>query len=63
MLGENDVLLCTEHALLAVDTDLQSLAEVKELIVLLADEAHAPATTRRSADAPARSHRHSAAST
>jgi hypothetical protein len=45
MLGEHDVLLCAEHALVAIDADLQSLAEVKELLVLLADDA--PAVTRR----------------
>jgi hypothetical protein len=54
MLGEHDVLLCAEHALLAIDTDLQSLAEVKELLVLLADDAPAAATTRRSPATPAR---------
>lgn len=61
MLGEHDVLLCTDHALLALDTELQSLAEVKELIALLADEPPAPATTRRSPAAPKSSTRHSAA--
>jgi hypothetical protein len=46
MLGEHDVLLCAEHALLAIDTDLQSLAEVKELLVLLAEDAPAATTCR-----------------
>jgi hypothetical protein len=45
MLGEHDVLLCTEHALLALDTEMQSLAELKELLILIADDA--PAQTRR----------------
>lgn len=61
MLGENDVLLCAEHALLAIDTDLQSLAEVKELLVLLAEDPAAPATTRRSPAATRPSTRHSEA--
>jgi hypothetical protein len=46
MLGEHDVLLCTDHALLAIDADLGSLAEVKELIVLLAEEPPVAATQR-----------------
>ncbi len=58
MLGEHDVLLCAEHALLAMDTDLQSLEEVKELLVLLADDAPEAATTRRSPAAAVRSQRH-----
>jgi hypothetical protein len=61
MLGERDVLLCAEHALLAIDTDMQSLAEVKELLVLLADDATAPAATRRRAGASKSSTRDSAA--
>lgn len=61
MLGEHDVLLCAEHALLAIDTDMQSLAEVKELLVLLADESTAAVSTRRSPGAPDGSRRTSAA--
>jgi len=49
MLGDQDVLLCTEHALLALDTEMRSLAELRELLVLLADDPPKPATTRRSA--------------
>jgi len=60
MLGEHDVLLCAEHALLALDTEMRSLAELKELMILLADDAPAAASTKRSGGAvqPAR---HSAA--
>jgi hypothetical protein len=61
MLGEHDVLLCAHHALLALDTDMQSLAELKELLTLLADEAAAPATTRRSPAEPKPTTRHSTA--
>jgi hypothetical protein len=61
MLGESDVLLCAEHALLAIDTDMQSLTEVKELLALLADGAGPPATTRRSSVVSKSSSRDSAA--
>jgi hypothetical protein len=47
ILGESDVLLCTDHALLALDTEMRSLDELKELLVLLADEP--TVSTRRSA--------------
>jgi hypothetical protein len=61
MLGEQDVLLCADHGLLALDTDMQSLAELKELITLLPDETSAPATTRRSPAGPKTTTRNSAA--
>jgi hypothetical protein len=61
MLGEHDVLLCADHALLALDTDMQSLAELKELLVLLSDDTGTAASTRRSPAAPRSTTRHSAA--
>ncbi len=60
MLGHQDVLLCTDHALLALDTEMRSAEELRELLVLLADDPPAPATTRRSAGSAAAT-RHSAA--
>jgi hypothetical protein len=61
MLSEHDVLLCADHALLALDTDMQSLTELKELLLLLSDDAATPASTRRSPAAPQQTTRHSAA--
>jgi hypothetical protein len=61
MLGEHDVLLCADHALLALDTEMQSLKELKELLVLLSDEGPATSTTRHSRGAATPSTRHSAA--
>lgn len=60
MLGEHDVLLCAEHALVAIDADLQSLDEVKQLLALLADDGPSAATTRRSAAGPSTVERQSA---